>query len=105
MELNQNVRGFVFDTTQDGVTDYVTEDGMIGRSQYIGDILRDNQFLQNQQQCGHRKDEGHIVASIPRAVFDIMKAQGIDLMNDEKALKTFLNDSANRMFRTTLERV
>lgn len=105
MEIQQqNVHGQMFDATNDGVFDFVDEQGNISRTQYIGDILRDNQFLQNRQQCGHRKDEGHIVASIPAAVFDIAMAQGIDLC-DTKQLKAFLNDPSNRMFRTTLERV
>jgi len=105
MEFNQGTKGIVFDATNDGVYDFVDAEGNISRSQYIGDILRDNQFLQNRQKCGGMKDEGHIVASIPVAVIDIAKAQGIDLLNDEKALRAFLNDSANRMFRTTLEKV
>ena len=44
-------------------------------------------------------------ASIPVTVFDIAKAQGINLLNDPEAMKRFLNDPQNRAFRTTLERV
>ena len=32
-------------------------------------------------------------------------AQGLDILNDPDAMRHFLNDPANRAFRTTLERV
>ena len=45
------------------------------------------------------------VASIPLAVVDIAKAQGLDLLRDPEALRRFLNSRDNAAFRTTEERV
>lgn len=105
LELSQGVRGVRFDSA-DGVSDFVTEDGIISRSQDVTDIVRLNRALQNEQKCGFQSAPAfRRVASIPVSVFDIAAAQGLDLMNDPDALRKFLNDPDNRAFRTTLERV
>jgi len=41
------------------------------------------------------------VARIPMVLIEkVKREQGIDLLNDEKALKRFLNDSDNKFLRT-----
>ena len=55
---------------------------------------------------GHRKPRAfRLVAEIPVALAEVLKAQGIDIMNDKKALRQVLNDPAFRVFRTTTGRV
>ena len=39
------------------------------------------------------------------AVADMAAAQGPDILNDQGAMRKFLNDPDNRAFRTTLESV
>ena len=106
LELNKGVHGQAFDNDH-GIVDYVDESGVISRAQDVTDLIEANK----QEQLADRFKGFRIaptfrrVASIPVAVFDIAKAQGIDLLNDPDALKRFLNDPQNRAFRTTLERV
>ena len=106
LELSQGVRGNIVDSV-DGITDFITEDGIMSRSQDVTDIIEANKRAMNAvHRCGFKAPEVfRRVASIPRAVFDIAKAQGIDLMNDEDAMKRFLNDRDNLAWRTTGERV
>lgn len=105
LELSQGVRGVRYDYA-DGVSDFVTEDGIISRSQDVTEIIRQNKAEQNAQKCGFRKAPTfRKVASIPVAVVDIAAAQGLDILNDPEAMRRFLNDPDNRAFRTTLEKV
>ena len=105
LELSQGVRGVRYDYG-DGVSDYVTEDGVLSRSQDVTEIVRQNREAQNAQKCGFMKAPVfRRVASIPVAVVDIARAQGLDILNDHEAMRRFLNDPDNRAFRTTLERV
>lgn len=106
LDLNQGVRGQAY-SHEDGITDYVTDDGTLSRVQDVTAIIEANKIAQNSvQRCGFKAPETYRrVASIPRAVFDLAKAQGIDLMRDDSALRQFLNDPDNRLFRTRLERV
>ena len=105
LELSQGVRGMRYDYA-DGVSDFVTPDGIISRSQDVTEIIRQNLAEQNAQKCGFQKAPTfRKVASIPVAVVDIAAAQGLDILNDPDAMRKFLNDPDNRAFRTTLERV
>jgi hypothetical protein len=107
LDLNQGVRGTALEVRADGVADFIDADGNFSRIQDVTDIIRMNQACQLDDKFkGFRiAPTFRKVATIPVAVVDIAKAQGIDLLNDEKALRQFLNDSDNRAFRTTLERV
>ena len=105
LELSQGTRGRLLDS-HDGVSDFLTEDGILSRSQDVTEIIRQNRAEQNVQKCGFRPAPTfRKVASIPVAVVDIAMAQGLDILNDPEAMRHFLNDPANRAFRTTLERV
>ena len=105
LELSQGVRGVRF-ACADGVSDFVTEEGIISRAQDVTEIIRQNRAEQNAQKCGFQKAPVfRRVASIPVAVVDIAAAQGLDILNDPEAMRKFLNDPDNRAFRTTLEKV
>ena len=105
LELSQGVRGVRF-ACADGVSDFVTEEGIISRAQDVTQIIRQNRAEQNAQKCGFQKAPVfRRVASIPVTVVDIAAAQGLDILNDQGAMRKFLNDPDNRAFRTTLERV
>ena len=105
LELSQGARGVRF-FCADGVSDFVTEEGIISRAQDVTEIIRQNRAEQNAQNCGFQKAPVfRRVASIPVAVVDIAAAQGLDILNDQGAMRKFLNDPDNRAFRTTLERV
>jgi hypothetical protein len=108
LELSQGVRGRVIHARADGVADFMDEDGIISRRQDVTEILRRNRYHQNEsgRRCGFRAAPVfRRVASIPVAVADIAKAQGLDILRDPEAMRRFLNDRDNLAFRTTLERV
>lgn len=107
LDLNQGVRGMALEVRADGVADFIDAEGNYSRMQDVTEILRLNQARQLDDKFkGFRiAPTFRKVAAIPVAVVDIAKANGIDLLNDERALRQFLNDSDNRAFRTTLERV
>lgn len=108
LELKQGVRGSAFDVRADGVADFMDKDGNISRMQDVTEIVRLNRALQTEADRfkGFRiAPTFRKVASIPVAVIDIAKAQGLDILNDKDAMRRFLNDPQNRAFRTTLERV
>ena len=106
VDVSQAVRGRVFDN--DGVVvDRIDDEGNICRTQDVTEIVRANHAEQMEDRFkGFRKAPTfRRVASIPVAAVDIAKAQGVDLLGDPRALRQFLNDPANRAFRTTLEKV
>lgn len=107
LELSQGVRGAVLQSRADGVTDFLDASGNFSRMQDVTEILRQNHDAQLADRFkGFRKaPDFRRVASIPVAVVDIAKAQGLDLLNNPDHLKFFLNAPDNRAFRTTLERV
>ncbi len=107
IDLAQGVHGSVFGSREDGVTDFMDENGNFGRVQNIDGILRDNHAdLMEDRFKGFRIAPTYRkVASIPVAVIDIAAAQGIDLLHDPDAMRQFLNDPDNRAFRTTNERL
>ncbi len=91
----------------DGVADWVTPDGAIIRTQDVTAILDANKAARDGDRLkGFRfAPDYRRVASIPVAAVDIAYANGLDILNDTDDLKRFLNDPANRVFRTTTERV
>lgn len=108
LELSQGVRGRVLNARPDGVADFMDGDGNISRMQDVTAILDINRAARNatDAKCGFRiAPTFRKVASIPVAVVDIAKAQGLDILNDPEAMKRFLNDRDNMAFRTTTERV
>ena len=102
-----DLKGSVLQSRADGVTDYLDGEGNFARVQRIDGILAANHAEQMDDRFhGFRKAPTfRRVASIPVAVIDIARAQGIDLLNDPDAMRRFLNDPDNLAFRTTLERV
>jgi hypothetical protein len=107
LELSQGVRGEALEVRTDGVADFCDEEGNISIMQDVSSILAACHYQQGEDRFkGFRfAPTFRKVASIPVAVVDIAKAQGIDLLNDEAAMRQFLNDPDNRAFRTSLERV
>ncbi|MBR6674192.1 MAG: hypothetical protein IKL39_05670 [Mailhella sp.] len=108
LDLSQRIYGRLVNARPDGVADFLDAEGRLCRVQEVGGILRLNSALRAEsgRKCGFRPAPVfRRVASIPLAVVDIAKAQGLDLMRDPEALRRFLNDRGNSAFRTTEERV
>ena len=108
LDLSQKISGRLVQSRPDGVADFLDAEGRLCRVQEVGGILRLNSALraESARKCGFRPAPVfRRVASIPLAVVDIAKAQGLDLMRDPDALRRFLNDRDNAAFRTTEERV
>ena len=108
LDLSQRVSGRIVNARGDGVVDYMDDQGRICRVQDVTGILRQNSALRAEasHKCGFRPAPVfRRVASIPLAVVDIAKAQGMDLLRDPDAMRRFLNDRDNAAFRTTEERV
>ena len=108
LDLSQRIYGRLINSRPDGVADFLDAEGRLCRVQEVGGILRLNSALRAEsgRKCGFRPAPVfRRVASIPLAVVDIAKAQGLDLLRDPEALRRFLNDRCNSAFRTTEERV
>lgn len=107
LELTQHVSGAVLEARGDGVIDRITSDGILSREQDVTDILKQNAAERAEDRFrGFRlAPTFRRVASIPVAVVDIAKAQGLDILNNQDDMRKFLNDPMNRAFRTTMERV
>lgn len=105
LNLHQRVGGAILESREDGVTDRITPDGILTREQDVTDILRQNaeERLKDRFKGFRFAPVFRRVASIPVAVVDIAKAQGLDILNDPYAMRAFLNDPANAVFRTTNE--
>lgn len=93
----------------------VSENAAIGQKQYwhedeegnvtiqtvqdVTSVVEDNKALFNQvDERANWKGDLHRVASIPMSVYYDLKAKGI--LNDPSAMKKWLNDPDNRVFRT-----
>lgn len=98
----------IFDTDSDlGLTrhfhyDNDTGDAVIETQQDVTDIVEANKLDMNSAESGWRGDM-HKVASIPLNIYFDLKAKGI--IDDKAAFKAWLNDNANRFFRTKPGRV
>lgn len=74
----------------------------IETEQNVDALVESNKRLHNDAP-EHWKGEMHRVASIPMNVYWDLKMRGI--LDDEKRLRAWLNDPANRYFRTRPGRV
>lgn len=98
----------VFDTNPSlGITRYWhhetdTDTVQIETVQDVTDVVESNKSARNDASSGWKGDL-HKVASIPMAVYYDLKSKGI--LDDEKALRAWLNDPDNRYFRTKPGRV
>lgn len=81
------------------------EDGTVGieRVQDVQDIVDVAQRRYNDQKRSTRYGELAKVASVPLSVLEQLRKDGI--ASDQKALKKWLNDPDNRVFRTRPGRV
>lgn len=105
LDLTQPVSGAVLESRGDGVIDRITPDGILSREQDVTEILRQNaREMEEDRFRGFRlAPTFRRVASIPVAVVDIAKAQGLDILGNPDDMRKFLNDPANAAFRTTHE--
>nr|DAZ46646.1 MAG TPA: hypothetical protein [Caudoviricetes sp.] len=105
LELTQHVSGAVLEARGDGVIDRITPDGILTREQDVTEILSQNAEERTEDRFrGFRiAPTFRRVASIPVAVVDIAKAQGLDILGNPDDMRKFLNDPANAAFRTTHE--
>lgn len=105
LNLHQRVGGAILESREDGVTDRITPDGILTREQDVTDILRQNaeERLKDRFKGFRFAPVFRRVASIPVAVVDIAKAQGLDILGNPDDMRKFLNDPANAAFRTTHE--
>lgn len=97
----------MLEAREDGVRDYVTEDGALIREQDVDEILARNhaERMEDRFQGFRMPPVFRKVGSIPVAVVDILKKYGLDILNNPDDLRRFLNDSAFKAFRTTNEKV
>lgn len=70
--------------------------------QEVTPLVEGNKSIANDRKPGWKGDL-HWVGSIPMNVYMELKAKGI--LDDQKALAKWLNDSSNRFFRTKLGRI
>lgn len=78
----------------------------VERVEDVSSVLEKNKRAFDVDNKRFGKGPMHHVARIPVIVIDkIRNETGIDLLKDEKALKTFLNDPDNRLFRTRPGRI
>ena len=98
----------VLDQRPGGIIETLHDGRAIGIEQDVTDILelcRLNR-TENDRFRGFRKiPEFQHVASIPLALVEIVKAKGMDILNDEEAMRAFLNNPENDVFRTSGGRV
>ena len=77
---------------------------IIERVQDVEPILEANKRAFNDADTSWKREMNH-VARIPKVIIDEYMKRGINLLADEAALKRFLNDPDNRLFRTKPGRV
>lgn len=89
--------------------DHTDDTFVVEKVQDVEDILEYNKtsYAYHNHKANRQwySDSLHKVASIPQVVIDHYRARGIDLMTDDEALRRFLNDPDNRLFRTRPGRV
>ncbi len=78
--------------------DDVTETATIETKQPLDDLFDYTKHLYNQNNKHTRYGEMERMASIPMTLYFDLKKKGI--LHDQKALKKWINDSDNRVFRT-----
>lgn len=79
-----------------------SEDRLIVHTvQDVEPILKANKAAFDHDNRRFKSESMNHVARIPLVLVEKVKREtGIDLLNDEKALKAFLNDSENKFLRT-----
>lgn len=89
--------------------DHATDEFTLTREQEITPLVELNKFKYNNAPDRYGNDIMHHVASIPFTLLPELEKKGIMTAGgriiDEKALKAWLNDSDNRVFRTRPGRV
>lgn len=73
---------------------------VIKKTHDVTPILEANKRRYNDSDGKHRSEAMNHVASIPMVIIDLYRQKGIDLLNDRKELRKFLNDPDNKFFRT-----
>jgi hypothetical protein len=94
----------VIEVRPGGIVESLHDGNVITVSQEVGGIIRECAAAraENDRFRGFRKpEEFRCVATIPFAAVEIAAAQGMDILEDEDALRAFLNDPANAAFRTS----
>lgn len=91
-----------------GITEkYYEQDGkwIIARDQEVESIFETNQQMRNQvdERARFKSDSMNHVAFIPLLVLEELRRKGI--LDDQKALRKWLNDRDNQPFRTRPGRV
>ena len=107
------VRQFDYDplsgTNEKYFYDHATDQFTLTREQEITPLIELNKAKQINAAGRYGNEMLHQVASIPFALLPELEKQGIMTAGgrilDEKALRRWLNDSDNRVFRTRLGRV
>lgn len=98
----------IFDESPElGITRYwhydeSTDTAVIETRQDVTDVVESNKSAFNSAETGWKGDM-HKVASIPLNVYFDLKEKGI--LDDQNALRAWLNDPDNRYFRTKPGRV
>jgi hypothetical protein len=98
----------VLDVKPGGIIERIHDDNVITVEQDVAGIIADTQALaaESNRFFGFRKpEEFRHVASIPLAAIDIAYGKGIDLLNDKDAMRQWLNDPDNKVFRVDKGRV
>lgn len=85
--------------------DPVTEICTIETKQDVTEIVASNKsvFAATDERANWRDGMGSRVASIPMSIYFDLKRKGI--IDDQKAMKAWLNDANNRFFRTRPGRI
>ena len=98
----------VIDRRPGGIVETLHDDNAVSIAQDVSAIVDfcRRQRTENDRFRGFRRPpEFSHVASIPLALIDILRARGRDIMHDEDALRDFLNNPDNAVFRTSGGRV
>jgi hypothetical protein len=93
----------VIDYRPGGVVEHLHDGNVITVSQEVDAVIKHCQAQRavNDRLRGFRKPKTYQqVAEIPLALVEVLKAQGIDVLNDPEAMRRVLNDSAFAAFRT-----
>lgn len=92
-------------------TDFIFEAGetasqdtfVIAKSQDVTALVEQNKVARNEIDKHHRHGEFSKIASIPLSIYYDLKQRGI--IDDQKAMRAWLNDPDNRAFRTRDARI
>lgn len=77
--------------------DHASDRFTIETRQNVTDVVEQNKLVANSERQDYRKGDLHRVASIPLSVYYDLKKRGI--LDDQAAMRRWLNDRDNRVFR------